>query len=156
MNEFWKKITKISLGVIVAVAFIYLVVGTFFMSGSQTNTNFNTFGNTVAKGNSSTKSTDELEVAMDKILINMQGGRFSYMKADLSLQMKDENNKEKLEKMMPRARDVILRYSATKNGDEMITNEGKDLYKEELKAILKDTLGIEIKEVFFRDFVLAQ
>lgn len=156
MDIMWKRIFKISLAIIVIVAIIYIIVGTFFSGGKSTNTNFDGFGNSVAKTPSSTKSTDDMEVALDKILINMQKGEFRYMKADMSLKAASPSDKEALQDSMPRVRDMILRFSSNQDSDDLMSNEGKQEYKAQLKEMLRDTMDINVEDVYFRDFVLAR
>ncbi len=151
-----EKILKISAIVILSVAAIYLIIGTFFMSGSDTNTKFNGFGQMVAPGaKTSSKSTDELEVALDKVLINMSSGQYKYMKSDMSFKMKDEKNVEQIKKSMPHIRDTILRFSASQNSDKLSTDKGKQQYKEDLKNLMYESYGLEVNDIYFRNFVLA-
>ena len=151
-----EKILKITAIVILSVAAIYLIIGTFFMSGSDTNTKFNGFGQMVAPGAKiSSKSTDELEVALDKVLINMSSGQYKYMKSDMSFKMKDEKNVEQIKKSMPHIRDTILRFSASQNSDKLSTDKGKQQYKEDLKNLMYESYGLEVNDIYFRNFVLA-
>lgn len=152
-----EKILKISIVVVLLVAVVYMIVGTFFMSSTSTNTNYGGFGKMVSPGNrGSSLSTDRLEVTIDKILINMQSGKYNYMKADMSFKMKDEENKKALEKSMPYIRDTILRFSSNQDGDKLETSAGKEEYKKNLKELLYDSFGVQIEDVYFRNFVLAR
>ena len=150
-----KKILKISSIVVLVVAIIYIIVATFFASNVKTNSNYKAFGSMVSSSSPSTKSTDELEVNMDKILINLHNGPYRYMKADISLKMRDEDNKEAIEKAMPHVRDAILRYSSNQDSTKLSTIDGKEAYKEGIKNLLYDTFGFEVDGVYFRNFVLA-
>ena len=149
------KILKISAIVILAVAIVYVIVATFFASNVKTNSNYKAFGSMVSSSCTSTTSTDELEVDMDKILINLHNGPYRYMKADISFRMKDENNKENIEKAMVHVRDAILRYSSVQDSSILATPDGKEKYKEGLKDMLYNTFGFEVDGVYFRNFVLA-
>lgn len=151
-----EKILKISIIVVLSVAIIYLIVGTFFTNNTKTNTQFDGFGKMVSPKNKNTKSTDKLEVTVDKILINLSSGQYKYMKSDMSFKMKNEDNKDKLKKSMPYIRDSILRFSTTYDSDILSTDAGKQEYKKNLKAMINDTYGLEIEQVYFRNFVLAK
>lgn len=152
-----EKILKISAVVILLVALTYLIVGTFFMKDSKTNTSFGGFGKMVAPGsNLSTVSNDKLEVSIDKVLINMSAGPYKYMKADMAFKMKNEKNKSQLVKNMPYIRDTILRFSSNQDSSKLATDAGKQQYKADLKDLIYESYGIEIDNVYFRDFVLAK
>lgn len=151
-----EKILKLSIIVILLVAITYLIVGTFFANTSKTNTKFDGFGKMVASASqSSSKSTDKLEVSVDKILINMSSGQYKYMKADMSFKMKDKKNAEEIKKSMPHVRDTILRFSSSQDSSKLTTDEGKQQYKKDLKDLIYESYGYEIKDVYFRSFVLA-
>lgn len=149
------KALKISGVVVLLVALIYLVVGTFFMGGGKTNTEFSGFGKMFAPAKN-TKSTDKLEVNIDRVLINLHSGSFSYLKTDMAFRMKDKRDKDVLVKNMPSVRNTILQFSARQDGDELATNAGKDRYIEDLKELMFESYGLAIEDIFFRDFVLAK
>ena len=152
-----EKILKISAVVVLLVAATYLIVGTFFTKSVDTNTQFDGFGKMVAPGaKSSSKSTDKLEVTLDKVLINMSSGTYKYMKSDMSFKMKDEKNRDQIKENMPRIRDTILRFSASQDSNKLSTDEGKQEYKEDIKDIIYESYGIEVDDIYFRNFVLAR
>lgn len=151
-----EKILKISIIVVILVAIIYLIVGTFFANDTKANTQYGGFGKMVSSSNANNISTDELEVTIDKILINLSSGQYKYMKSDMSFKMKNEDNKDKLKKSMPYIRDSILRFSATYDSDMLSTDAGKQEYKKNLQTMINDTYGLEIDQIYFRNFVLAK
>ena len=149
-------ILRISLIVVLLVAITYIIVGTFFQNDAKTNTQFSGFGKMVAPSTrTNSTSTDKTEVSLDKVLINMHSGQYKYMKADMSLQMKDAKNAEQVKKNMPYIRETVLRFSSTQNSNDLATDKGKQQYKEDLKKIINDTYGIQIQDIYFRNFVLA-
>jgi flagellar FliL protein len=151
------KILKISLIVVLCVALIYLIVATFFSNSSNVNSKFSGFGAMVGPSSkSSTKGTDELEVSVDRILVNISRGEFKYMKADMSFKMKDDRNKEDLENNMPNIRDLIIRFSSAQDGNALASDEGKQKYKKDIIDIIQETYGYEIQDIYFRNFVLAR
>lgn len=156
--NFFKKILKISLIVILAVTIIYLIVGLFFLNDNKSSSKYGGFGSVVAPGSrsaSSTGSTDELDVNLDKILINLRSGQYEYMKADMTFHMNDENQKERLIQNMPRVRDAILQFSASQDSDKLSTPAGKEEYKKSVQDLLYKEFGYKIDAVYFRNFVLA-
>jgi flagellar basal body-associated protein FliL len=154
--DFGKKVLKISAIVIVLVAITYIIIGAFF-SNSSKSTQFSGFGKMVSPGSrTNIQSTDELEVNLDKVLINMRSGQYKYMKADITFRMKDAKQKEDLVNNMPRIRDAILRYAASQDSNVLKTPEGKDEFKKNIAELIYDTYGYQIDAVYFRNFVLAQ
>jgi flagellar basal body-associated protein FliL len=155
--DFLKKVLKISFIVILVVAIIYLIVGLFFLDNSKTSTNYGAFGKVVSSGaKGSIRSTDALEVGLDKILINMRSGKYRYMKADMTFRMADEDQKEAILKNMPRIRDTILKFASSLDSDIMITPEGKENFKKELQNLIYNEYGHKIDAIYFNNFVLAQ
>ncbi len=151
------NILKIAISIVVLVALTYIIVDAFFMSDSKTNTQFGGFGKMVAPGGKSTTvSTNKLEVSIDKILINMHSGNYKYMKADMAFKMKDSENRDNLVKSMPHIRDTILRFSSTQDSNKLSTPMGKQQYKEDLKDLIYESYGLDIEDIYFRDFVLAK
>lgn len=157
--NFFKKVLKIALIVILAVVIIYLIVGLFFLSDNKSSGKYQSFGSVVAPGSSAlrgnTSSTNKLEVNLDKILINLRSGQYQYMKADMTFHMNDKNQKEKLIQNMPRVRDAILRFSATQDSDRLATPAGKEEYKKRVQDLLYNDFGYKVDAVYFRNFVLA-
>lgn len=150
-----EKILKISAIVILAVAAIYIIVATFFTSSAQTSTEFGGFGKMVSSKTNS-RSTDKLEVVLDEVLINMSSGQYRYMKSDMSFKMKNEQNRDQIKKNMPHIRDTILRFSGNQDSDKLATDEGKQQYKKDLKDLIYESYGLEIEDIYFRNFVLAR
>lgn len=151
-----KKIFKIGLIVILLVALVYLIVSTFLMNDSSTNTKFGGYGKMVGSSSTSNASTDKMEVTIDKILINMKSGSYKYMKADMAFKMSNSNSKSNIQENMPSVRDTILRFSSNQDSNRLATPEGKQQYKKELKGLLLESYGMEIDDIYFSNFVLAK
>jgi len=151
------KALKISALVVIVVAIIYTVINVFIYGDKRTSVNYKKFGQSVAKNKKiSTEGTDPSDVAVDGILINIQGNQYSYMKADMTIQMQNKSGKKALEKNIQGVRDLILRYTAGKSGKTLDTAKGKIEYKKELKDMISNTFGLNVKAIYFRNFVLAQ
>ena len=79
------KILKISIIVVLLVALVYFVVNIFLHGDKQTRDNFQKFSQHVAgRANKSTQGTDKTEVPLNGIVITLGGGKYHYMKADMS------------------------------------------------------------------------
>lgn len=150
------KALKISLVVIVLVALTYLIVHTFLYGDKQTKANFHKFSNYAAgSSKKSTEGTDKSMAAIDGVTITLNGGKYHYMKADMSFKMKNIDDKKALEKNIDDVRDLLLRYTSRQNGNLLATYKGKEAYKEKLKDIIYKTFGYKIQDIYFRNFVLA-
>jgi len=151
-----KIILRVSLIVVLLVAIIYIIVGALFQHDVKTNTQFSGFGKMVAPSTkTNSTSTDKTEVSLDKVLINMRSGQYKYMKADMSLKMQDVKNADQVKNNMSSVRETVLQFSSRQNSDNLTTDKGKQQYKENLKNVLNDTYGIQIQDIYFRNFVLA-
>jgi len=150
------KILKIIIVIILAVALIYAILSMYLSQDTSLDTKFSGFGNMVAPGKKSSKSTDKLEVNMDRVLVNVRKGPYKYMKADMSFKMADESNKKALLSNMDQTRSVVLRFTSTQDSAQLATDEGKQKYKENLKKVISDNLGYRVNDVYFRNFVLAK
>jgi len=150
------KILKISLVVIILVASAYLIVDTFLYGDKQTKGNFQNFSSHVAgTSKKSTEGTDKSMVAIDGVTITLSGGKYHYMKADMSFKMKNSDDKKAVEKNIDDVRDLLLRYTSRQNGNLLATDKGKEAYKEKLKDVIYQTFGYKIEDIYFRNFVLA-
>jgi flagellar basal body-associated protein FliL len=147
---------KISIVVIIAVALIYFIVGIFMHGDTQTKKNYQKFSQHMSSSaKKSTEGTDETDVALDGILINLGGGKYHYMKADMTFKMKNRDDKKSLEKNIHAIRDLVLRFTSFQKSSELITDAGKAKYKEKLKKLIYDNFGYDVEDIYFRSFVLA-
>jgi len=150
------KVLKISLVVIILVAGTYFIVDTFLYGDKQTKANFQKFSNYAAGASKkSTEGTDKSMAAIDGVTITLGGGKYRYMKADMSFKMKNSDDKKALEKNIDAVRDLLLRYTSKQNGNLLATDKGKEAYKEKLKDVVYQTFGYKIEDIYFRNFVLA-
>ena len=150
------KALKISVIVVVLVAIVYFIIGIFLHGDEQTKQNYRKFSEYVAsRTNKSTVGTDKTEVPLDGVVITLNGGKYHYMKADMSFKMKSVSDKKALKKDIKDVRDLVLRYTSAQNSDRLITAKGKLEYKNKLKKEIYHTFGYEVEDIYFRNFVLA-
>jgi len=150
------KALKISIVVVILVALTYFIVDTFLYGDKQTKVNYQNFARKVAHvSKKSTEGTDKSMVPIDGVTITLNGGKYHYMKADMSFKMKNSDDKKALEKNIDDVRDLMLRYTSRENGNLLATDKGKEAYKEKLKEIIYQTFGYKIEDIYFRNFVLA-
>lgn len=152
------RILQISVAIVVLVFAAYYMVQ-YLQKRKQVNSTFSGgFGHVVASKvtKSSTYGSDPTDVALDGILINLKSGQYQFMKADMTFKMKDQADKELLEKNMRKVRDLILRYTSSLDSSQLLREPEREAYKKELKKLIYQTLGLDIKDIYFRNFVLAQ
>jgi len=150
------KALKISMAVVFLVALVYFIINIFLNGDGQTRDNFQKFSQHVAnRTDKSTQGTDKTEVPLNGIVITLGGGKYHYMKADMSFKMKSRDDKKALEKNINDVRDLVLRYTSVQNSDKLITDRGKQEYKDKLKKIIHNTFGYDVEDIYFRNFVLA-
>ncbi len=151
------KALKISAAIIAIVTLIYFMVSVFIYGNTKTNVNYKKFGQSVA-GNTkiSTEGTDPTDVAVNGILINVGGRQYQYMKSDMTFKMKSKSDKKAIEQNIQVVRDLILRYTSTKSGNDLSTQKGKQEYKKALIKLIRNNFGYEVQAIYFRNFVLAQ
>ncbi len=152
-----KKIRIVQMSVVIVVlVFIAYYMVQYLQKSKHVNATFSGgFGHSkVTK--SSTYGSDPTEVALDGILINLKSGQYQFMKADMTFKMKDQADRELLEKNMRKVRDIILRYSSSLDSSQLSREPEREAYKKEIKKLLYQTLGFDIQDIYFRNFVLAQ
>ncbi len=151
------KALKISIVIIVLVVSVYFLVDTFIYSDKQARVKYQNFSQQVSRTSKiSTEGTDPAEVSLSGILINLKGGQYHYLKADMSFKMKDKNDKSDIQKNIQQVRDLVLRYTTTIDSSQLVTTKGKEEYKQGLKKVINDTFGYKIEDIYFRNFVLAE
>ncbi|WP_331774903.1 flagellar basal body-associated FliL family protein [Sulfurospirillum sp. 1612] len=152
------RIVQVSVTIVVLVFVAYYMVQ-YFQKSKQVNATFSGgFGHSATSNMSkrSTYGSDPTEVALDGILINLKSGQYRYMKADMTFKMKDQADKDLLEKNMKKVRDLILRYSSSLDSSQLSREPEREAYKKELKKLIYQTLGFDVQNIYFRNFVLAQ
>ena len=143
-----KRLLQIIMTVILSVAFVYLVYGTFFKDGPR-------FGKATSLGKNEV-STDPLEVPMDQIIINLGKGSYSFLKAELSLKAHDRTGAKQIIENSEMIRRLVLNIAARTDGEELATDRGKQEFKQELIKSINDQLGLNVQAIYFRNFVLAK
>ena len=141
------KVSKIVMGIIIAVTLTYIIYGTFFKSGP--NFGFNSMS--ISK-----VSTDPLEVALDNMVINLGKGQFSYVKAEFSIKTGSKSSSKVLSQNREGVRRLILSILSRQDGDELVTDKGKQMLKKLISESINEQIGIQVEDVYFRNFVLAK
>ena len=147
MNAY--RASKIALAVALSVLLIYVIYGTFFKDGPKQ------FGLAI-NGAPKKESTNPLETNLDQILINLSQGQFSHLKAEIAVTSGSKQSKKDVEEYKEGLRRMVLLIASKEDGDALATPEGKAQFKARIKEEARRQMGIELEDVYFRNFVLAR
>jgi flagellar basal body-associated protein FliL len=146
MNAY--RASKIALVVALVVLMIYTIYGAFFKDGPQ-------FGLAI-NGSPKKESTNPLETNLNQILINLPQGEFGYLKAEIAVTSSSKEGKKNVEAYQEGLRRLVLQIASREDGDALATPEGKAQFKARIKEAARQEMGIELEDVYFRNFVLAR
>ncbi len=103
-------------------------------------------------------STEDIGVIVDlkPFLVNLADPKARhFLKATLSLEVKDEEAKGLVEKFLPKIRNDILLLLSSKTLEDVITIEGKVRLKDEIMSRVSRIIGPgQLKDVYFSQFVV--
>lgn len=102
------------------------------------------------------KSVNKNELALETIVIEVQGGEFGFLKADITLESVDKSASKMLQANQTQVRRLILHLVSQEDGRELLSEESKQALKEKIKKQIMRNLGINVANVYFRNFVLAK
>lgn len=134
-----KKTFQFLFMLVFMVGIIYVLYATFF-----------------GKDLDSKGSTNPNELALDTIVIEVQGGAFSFLKADISLEGVDKVNAKLLKANHEQIRRLLLNLSSQEDGGELLQDTYKKIFKKKIKNEINQRFGIKVGSVYFRNFVLAK
>ncbi len=78
-----------------------------------------------------------------------------FLKASISLELKDDESAELVDKLMPRIRNDILMLFSSQTMEDIISQEGKVRLRDEIIARVSHILGPgRLKNVYFTQFVV--
>lgn len=104
-------------------------------------------------GLSAQRNTNELQ--LDTIVIEVRGREFSYLKADLSLETNNKKAVKTMKQNKQYIRKIMLQIFEKEDGRELLYEQTKEQLKSKIKKEIKNSLGVDVKQVYFRNFVLA-
>lgn len=92
-------------------------------------------------------------VALEELIVNLSGEGDHYLKARLSIGLKEGAKAEKVEEEMAPIRDTVLSALTSKEIGEISSVRGREKLKEEIVAELNEELeGRPVVKVYFTDF----
>ena len=144
-----RKVLQIALGVFCLVCFFYLIYALLFLTEPQKR-ELN-----IGDPGQKTFSTSKLEVELDTITTTLEGGKFAYLKTQISHEGKNSAQKEFIKKNEENIRRIALNYLHKLNGENYTTPAGKELLKKELLNEIYKHTGEELGNLYFVNFVFA-
>lgn len=98
--------------------------------------------------------TEAIYIKLKEFTVNLKS-EGQYLEAELVLQAHDEKVKQEIEKKMPEIRDNINSIMMSKTMGDLLTAEGKNQLKEEIrKQLNKDLVDGQINKVHFTSFLM--
>ena len=92
--------------------------------------------------------------ALEPFIVNLQI-KGSFLKTTIQLQFSEPEEPPHLENDVPKIRDAVIRILTSKSAQEILSADGKEALREELKDALNEALGGEdITQVFFTEFII--
>lgn len=93
---------------------------------------------------------------LDTFIVNLadKGGN-RYLRLSISLELKDEQARKKVDERIPQIRDSILLILPNKTVDNLKNNEGKAQLRDEISARLNTMFPAgDISNIYFTEFVM--
>jgi flagellar FliL protein len=91
---------------------------------------------------------------MEPFLVNLADpGQFRYLKVTLHVETQQKG--EEFEKRLPQSRDSVLTILSSKNSKDIMTSEGKNALREEIKEKMNHLLTeTKVRYIYFTEFVI--
>ena len=91
---------------------------------------------------------------LETFIVNLQV-KGSFLKTDVQLEFASAEEMKLADKEVPRLRDTIIQILSSKTASEILTSEGKEKLKDELRQSVNGLLGGEkVVEVYFTEFII--
>ncbi|MCB0324007.1 MAG: flagellar basal body-associated FliL family protein [Bdellovibrionales bacterium] len=91
---------------------------------------------------------------LETFIVNLQV-KGSFLKVTLQLEFAEPELPPTVESEIPKLRDTIIRILSSKESAEILTQQGKETLREELRNGVNETLGAEdVTQVYFTEFII--
>lgn len=156
-----KKKGKKKLLLIIVIVVVVLLggLGAFFaLKGSKGKTTQEEQEET-EEGGDATHGGEEGDLSgalfpLEAFIVNLQV-KGSFLKTSIQLEFGQPELPAGLENQVPKIRDSILRLLSTKQAGDILSGDGKEKLKEEIKVAVNNTLGAEdVVQVYFTEFIV--
>jgi flagellar protein FliL len=94
--------------------------------------------------------------ALERFVVNLADKNASkYLNVVMDIELSNEELSEEIEKRLPQIRDIVILILSSKRYDQISTNDGRKLLREEIKHTINGSLTKgSIKNVYFTNFVI--
>lgn len=154
---------KLIIIIAVVIVLIGVGVGAFFALGSGKGKKGEGEGEDEATEEAEEGGDEEHEegeglpkaiVPLDVFIVNLQV-KGSFLKCTIQLQFDAAMVPHGFESETPKIRDSIIRVISGKTAQEILSLDGKEKLKDEIKTTVNETLGSEdITDVYFTEFIV--
>lgn len=91
---------------------------------------------------------------LETFIVNLQV-KGSFLRTTIQLEFADSQLPPTIESDMPKIKDAIIRTLSSKSSSEILTAEGKERLRGEIRDSVNDMLGAEeITQVYFTEFII--
>lgn len=93
-------------------------------------------------------------IPLDTFIVNLQV-KGSFLKVTIQLEFGEPGQPNTLESDMPKIRDSIIRIMSGKTAQDILSTEGKEKLREEVKDGVNEAMGSEdVVNVYFTEFIV--
>lgn len=93
-------------------------------------------------------------VALDTFIVNLQV-KGSFLKTTIQLQFVEPEQPKTLDNDLPKIRDAIIRILSSKAAQDILSPEGKEKLREEVKEGINSAMGSEdVSQIYFTEFIV--
>ena len=91
---------------------------------------------------------------LETFIVNLQV-KGSFLKATIQLEFTEPQLPPTVESDIPKVRDAIIRILSSKSSADILTSEGKEKLREEIKNSVNEALGAEdVTQIYFTEFII--
>jgi len=127
----------------------------FLSSSSSEDPSFMGRVKGMVSGGKKTAETASVAVhKMEPFLVNLADpGQLRYLK--VTLHVETHQRGDEFEKRLPQSRDAVLTVLSSKNSRDLMTSEGKNALREEIKEKINHLLTeTKVRNIYFTEFVI--
>ena len=103
------------------------------------------------------KAEHEVGADLDVFVVNLAGpGPSRYLRAILSLAVKDEHDKEKIKEASGKIRHSVIMYLSERKAEDLSDLEGKNKVRQELLKKISEAVGDKklVSNIYFKEFLI--
>ena len=144
--------------IIIAVVVVLLIIigGTlaYFLSASEEDEESLEVTEEEEGEEAAVEGESKAVLPLETFIVNLQI-KGSFLKTTIQLEFNEPEVPKTAEADVPKIRDVIIKIMSSKSSSEILSAEGKETLREELKQGINKTLGSEdISQIYFTEFII--